>query len=453
MYRAAIRKVTEIPGPQSLAIMARRAVAVPRGVFHSTPIVVASGRGATVEDVDGNRYLDFAGGIGTLNVGYSAPAVVHAIRAQLERFTHTCFSVAAYESYISVAERLARLTPGRFAKKTLLVNTGAEAVENAVKIARYATGRPGIICFEDAFHGRTLLTLSLTSKVHPYKAGFGPMVSDVVRAPFAYCYRCARNLKYPECGVGCIDVLEDRFRRYADPATIAALIVEPVLGEGGFVVPPREYLPKVAELCRRYGILLIADEIQTGFGRTGRMFASEHFGLEPDLLVTAKSLAGGLPLAAVVGRAELMDGPGVGSLGGTFAGNPLACAAAEAVLDMFERDGLLERAEQIGAQIESRARRWAAGLQIIGEVRRLGAMVGIELVRDRQSKEPAAEETNAMVRFAAERGVLLIAAGTFGNVIRILVPLVVSTEELDEGLDVLERCIEEVAAAPAPVHA
>jgi 4-aminobutyrate aminotransferase/(S)-3-amino-2-methylpropionate transaminase len=295
--------------------------------------------------------------------------------------------------------------------------------------------------------------LSLTSKIHPYKAGFGPMVSDVVRAPFAYCYRCSGNLEYPQCGLACIETLEDRLCRYADPGAIAALIVEPVLGEGGFVVPPPEYLPKVADLCRRYGILLIADEIQTGFGRTGRMFACEHFGLQPDLLVTGKSLAGGLPLAAVVGRAELMDAPGLGSLGGTFAGNPLACAAAEAVLDIYERTDLLARAEQIGAEIASRAQRWAADLQMVGEVRRLGAMVGIELVRDRQRKKPAAQETTAIVRLAAERGVLLIGAGTFGNVVRILVPLVVSPEQLGEGLEVLHRCFEEVAATPAPAYA
>ena len=443
--RKAIRQLTEIPGPKSRAIMGRRQAAVPRGIYHATPIVAASARGAVVEDVDGNTYLDFAGGIGTLNVGHSAPAVVDAIRGQLDQFTHTCFSVAAYENYISLAERLAKLTPGRFPKKAMFVNSGAEGIENAVKIARCASGRPGLLCFEDAFHGRTLLTLSLTSKVHPYKAGFGPFISDTLRVPFAYCYRCAYDRSYPDCTTACIDAIEDRFTRHADPRAIAAVVVEPVLGEGGFVVPPREYLGRLAELCRRYGILVIADEVQSGFGRTGRMFACEHYGLEPDILVAAKSLAGGLPLAAIIGRAEIMDAPGVGGLGGTFAGNPLALAAAHAVLDIFETGDLLRRAESIGERVESRAATWAARYDAVGEVRRLGAMVGIELVKDRASRRPAKDETNEIIRLACERGVIMMPAGTFGNVIRILVPLVVSDAELDEGLDVLEGCLEAVS--------
>jgi 4-aminobutyrate aminotransferase/(S)-3-amino-2-methylpropionate transaminase len=441
-----IRTVTAIPGPRSTAVFARRDAAVPRGVFHATPVVVSSAQGAAVEDVDGNRYLDFAGGIGTLNVGHSAPAVVAAVRAQLDRFTHTCFSVAAYESYVALAERLARLTPGGFAKKAMFVNSGAEAVENAIKIARRATGRPGVLCFEDAFHGRTYMALSLTSKVG-YKAGMGPFAGEVLRVPYAYCYRCAYGRSPDECAVACVDAIADRFARHMEPQAIAAVIVEPVLGEGGFVVPPAAFLPKLAALCREHGILVIADEVQTGFGRTGRMFACEHTGLEPDILVTAKSLAGGLPLAAVVGRAELMDAPAVGGLGGTFGGNPLALAAAHAVLDEFERVDLLARAERIGALIEARARRWALTHPLVGDVRRIGAMAAIELVRDRDSKTPAKEETNDIVRLACQRGVILIAAGTYGNVIRILVPLVVTDEELDEGLDVLEGCVAEVAAA------
>src|SRR5919199_5093967 len=270
---ALIQLHTEVPGPRSRALMARRVAAVPRGIAHSTPVFAASADGARVTDVDDNVLLDFTGGIGVMNVGHSDARVLEAIKEQASRFTHTCFSVAPYESYVALAERLAKVTPGSFAKKTLFVNSGAEAVENAVKIARHATGRPGVICFEDAFHGRTLLALSLTSKVAPYKLGFAPFVSDVLRVPYAYCYRCAYDANYPSCEIACIDQIEDRFKRYADPKTIAAMIVEPVLGEGGFVVPPRGYLKRLEELCRRHGIIFIVDEVQTGFGRTGRLFA------------------------------------------------------------------------------------------------------------------------------------------------------------------------------------
>jgi 4-aminobutyrate aminotransferase / (S)-3-amino-2-methylpropionate transaminase / 5-aminovalerate transaminase len=441
-----IKLVTEIPGPRSRAVMTRREAVVPRGIFHATPIVAASASGATVQDVDGNTFLDFAGGIGVLNVGHAAPPVVTAVREQLSKFTHTCFSVAAYESYVSLAERLVAVTPGAFPKKVMFANSGAEGIENAVKIARVATGRPGVLCFEDAFHGRTLLTLSLTSKIS-YKAGMAPFVPDVLRVPYGYCYRCAYGLTYPSCKVHCAtDAIEDAFRRHADPSSLAAVVVEPVLGEGGFVVPPREYLGELAAVCRRHGILVIADEVQTGFGRTGRFFACEHFGVEPDLLVTAKSLAAGLPLAAVVGRSELMDAPGIGGLGGTYGGNPLALAAAHAVLDMLSDGSLIRRAETIGRAVEARARLWADRQTIIGDIRRLGGMVAMELVEDRHTRAPAPDVTAAMVRRAAERGVILMPAGTYGNVIRVLVPLVVTDEQLTEGLDVIEACLAEVGA-------
>jgi 4-aminobutyrate aminotransferase/(S)-3-amino-2-methylpropionate transaminase len=426
--------------------MVRRQAAIPRGISHATPVFVASADGSHLTDVDGNVFLDFAGGIGVMNVGHSDPAVVDAIKRQAERFTHTCFSVAPYEGYVSLAERLAALTPGSFAKKALFVNSGAEAIENAVKIARHATGRPGVLCFEDAFHGRTLLALSLTSKVSPYKLGFGPFASDAVRVPYAYCYRCAYEETFPGCAFACVSALEDHFKRYADPQTIAAVVVEPVLGEGGFVVPPLGYLSQLVTVCRRHGMLLIADEVQTGFGRTGRMFACEHEGIEPDLLVTAKSLGGGLPLAAVIGRAELMDGPAEGGLGGTYAGNPLACAAAHAVLDRFESGELLQRSEAIGVRVEARARAWSQQFGIVGDVRRRGAMVGVELVRNRETKEPAKHETDEIIRMACERGVLLIAAGTCGNVVRFLTPLVISDDELDEGLEVMTACLAAVAS-------
>ena len=446
---SAIQIRTAIPGPRSRALMTRRHAAVPRGISHATPVFAASADGARVTDVDDNVFLDFAGGIGVMNVGHSDGHVVEALRTQAARFTHTCFAVAPYESYVSLAERLAALTPGSFPKKTLLLNSGAEAIENAVKIARHATGRPGVLCFEDGFHGRTWLALSLTSKVNPYKTGYGPFAADVWRVPYAYCYRCAFARTHPGCELECVSSLDDYFKRHVDPRTIAAVVVEPVLGEGGFVVPPLGYLSQLTACCRKFGMLIIADEVQTGFGRTGRMFACEHDGVEPDLLVTAKSLAAGLPLAAIVGRAELMDSPGEGGLGGTYAGTPLACAAAHAVLDRFESGELLRRSEAIGVRIEARVREWAQSFALVGDIRRRGAMVGVELVRNRQTREPAKHETEDLIRMACERGVLLIAAGTFGNVVRFLTPLIISDDELDEGLEVMTSCLASVAAQAA----
>src|SRR5690349_10636945 len=341
-----IQLKTSVPGPKSKALGQRRAAAVPRGLSHATPIYVARAEGAMLEDVDGNRFIDLAGGIGCVNMGHRSPGVVKAIHEQTERFLHTCVQVTPYESYVRLAERLNELTPGKFPKKTLFVNTGAEAVENAVKVARAYTKRPGIIAFEDAFHGRTMMTLALTSKTHPYKAGFQPFPGEVYRIPFGYCYRCSYSLKYPSCDIYCARHLEDTFKRVVAAEDVAAVIAEPVLVEGGFVNPPPEFFRIIMEICHRHGVLFIADEVQSGFGRTGKMFASEHYGIEPDLIVTAKSLGGGLPLAAVTGRAEIMDAPGPGGLGGTFAGNPVSCAAANAVLDAFENHDLLARANE-----------------------------------------------------------------------------------------------------------
>ena len=337
-----------------------------------------------------------------------------------------------------------RSLPGDFPKKTLLVNSGAEAVENAVKIARAYTRRPAVICFEDAFHGRTLLAMSLTSKTHPYKAGFEPFASDVYRIPYAYCYRCSYGLTYPSCGMHCGHHLEDTFARVVAAESVAAIIVEPVLGEGGFVAPPPEFLGTVQEICRRHGIVFIADEVQTGLGRTGRLFACEHFGVAPDLLVTAKSLGGGLPLAAVTGRAEIMDHTGPGSLGGTFGGNPLACEAALAVLDIMERDKLPERAAQLGERFVTRARAWQARWPLIGDIRGVGAMQAMELVRSRETQEPAAEETKQIARYCYEHGLIVLSAGSYSNVIRILMPLVITDEQFEEGLGVLESALEAV---------
>ncbi len=432
--------------------MSRREACVPRGMYHASQLVVASARGCIVNDVDGNRFIDFAGGIGTLNVGHSHPSVVSAVRKQLDLLIHMCFAIAPYENYISLAERLTRLTPGKFPKKVLFANSGAEAVENAVKIARHATGRTAILCFEDAFHGRTLTALALTSKIQPYKAGMGPFEANIIRVPYAYCYRCSYNLEYPSCGIACVDKIEEHFLRYVEPQSIAAMIVEPILGEGGFVVPPKEYLTKLADLCKRHGILTIADEIQTGMGRTGRMFASEHYDFVPDILLAAKSLADGFPLSAVVGRAEVMDSPGLGGLGGTFGGNPVTLAAAHAVLDVMESEGLLARADAIGSRIEDRLRKWAVGSPLVGEIRRLGAMVGVELVRDGQTREPATKEAAKFVKMACQRGVIVITAGTYGNVIRFLPPLVISDAELDEGLDVLEQCFRAIDPSPSTAN-
>ncbi len=441
---ATIQLRTPIPGPRSQELMQRRLAAVPRGTYHVTPIFVARAEGAVLEDVDGNRLIDFAGGIGCLNVGHRAPAVVSALRRQLDRFLHTCFHVTPYEGYVRLAERLNGLVPGDFPKKTLLVNSGAEAVENAVKIARCFTRRPAIICFEDAFHGRTLLTLSLTSKTHPYKSGFEPFVGDVYRIPYAYCYRCAYSLEYPTCKVFCAHHLDDAFKRVVAAESVAALLVEPVLGEGGFVVPPPEFFSILQEICRRHDILFIADEVQTGFGRTGSFFACERYGIIPDILVTAKSLGGGLPLAAVIGRAEIMDAPEVGALGGTFGGNPLACEGALAVLEILEQEGLLARANRLGECFAERARAWKHRWPLVGDTRGLGAMQAIELVRSRESKEPAEEETKEIVRYCYEHGLVVLSTGSYGNVIRLLVPLVITEEQFNEGLDVLEAALQSI---------
>src|SRR6266850_1320794 len=435
---------TPIPGPRSQELMKRRDAAVVQAAYHATPVFVAKAEGAVVEDVDGNRLIDFAGGIGCLNTGHRAPAVVEAVRHQLDRFLHTSFNVLPYESYVAVCEKLNALTPGNFRKKTLLVNTGAEATENAIKIARSYTKRPAIISFEDAFHGRTYMAMAVTSKTHPYKAGFAPFPSDVYRVPFAYCYRCSYSLKYPECDLYCARHLEDTFKRVVANEEVAAVIAEPVLGEGGFIAPPLDYFKVLIELCHKHGILFIADEVQTGFGRTGALFASERYGIEPDLIVTAKSLGGGLPLAAVTGRADMMDAPGPGGLGGTFAGNPLSCAAALAVLDLFEKENLLARANELGDRFQKRARQWQKRWPIVGDVRGLGGMQAIELVKSVDSREPAADETRQITQFCYEHGLITITAGSYSNVVRVLVPLVVTDQQLDEGLDVLESALQMV---------
>src|SRR5580765_6489055 len=452
---ATIQLQTAIPGPKSKALAARRVDAIPRGLSIGTPVYVAKAEDAWLEDVDGNRYLDFAGGIGCLNVGHRREPVVSAVKAQLDRFLHTCIQVTPYESYVRLAERMNQVTPGKFPKKTLFVNSGAEAVENAVKIARAHTGRSGIIAFEDAFHGRTMMTLALTSKTHPYKAGFAPFPGDVYRIPYAYCYRCSYSLTYPSCDLFCARHLEDTFKRVVASEDVAAVIAEPVLGEGGFVAPPPDYFRVLIDICHKHGVLFIADEVQTGFGRTGALFACERYGIEPDIIISAKSIGGGLPLAAITGRAEIMDAPGPGGLGGTFAGNPVACEAALAVLDMFEQQDLNARANELGELFQKRAKAWQSRWPMIGEVRGLGAMQALELVQSQDKREPATEDTKAITQYCYEHGLITISAGTYGNVIRLLMPLVITDNQMDEALDVLEGALKtvyekkhEVAAQP-----
>ncbi len=432
--------VTEIPGPRSRELFERRAAAIPPGVANLHPIVTARASGAIVEDVDGNRFIDFATGISVLNVGHAAPEVVRAAQAQLELDTHTCFHVTANEPYIALAERLNALAPGDFPKKTMFANSGAEAVENAIKIARHATKRPAVVTFDHAFHGRTLLGMSLTAKVMPYKQGFGPFAPEVYRLPFAYPYRWPSG---PErCAEEALAYARDEMHKHIGEENIAAVIVEPIQGEGGFIVPAPGFLKGLAELCAEHGIVFISDEIQAGMGRAGRWFAIEDEGVVPDMVTTAKSLGGGLPISAVTGRAELMDSVHVGGLGGTYGGNPVAAAAALAVLDKIEREDLLAAARRVGEVVASRFGEMQAKHQVIGDVRGRGAMWAVELVADRATKEPLAAETmSAISRTALERGVIVLTAGTYGNVIRLLPPLTIDEALLGEGLSILDEAI------------
>jgi 4-aminobutyrate aminotransferase / (S)-3-amino-2-methylpropionate transaminase / 5-aminovalerate transaminase len=450
---------TEIPGPKSRALLARRAKAVPRGVPAVTPIAVVHAEGAVITDADGNRLIDFGGGIGVVNTGHRHPGVVAAVREQLDRFAHVCFPVSTYEPYVALAERLNRVTPGNHEKRSFFVNSGAEAVENAVKVARFFSGRQAIVCFEHGFHGRTNLAMALTSKVMPYKKGFGPFAPEVYRIPFPYCYRCENGTQRgsgagaPRAGGQCCMAdrgkLEQMFASLVDPDSVAAIIMELELGEGGFVPAPKEYVATLAQFARDHGILFIADEIQTGFGRTGKLFACEHYGLVPDLIVTAKSLAGGLPLAAVTGRADVMEAPHIGGLGGTYGGNPLACAAALAVLDAMEAERIPERGRQMGERIVARFREWADQYPCIGDVRGLGAMVGMELVTDRESKTPDKALTGRLLNAALERGLILLSSGTYGNTVRVLAPLTAEAGIIEEGLAVMEESLAVVTGSGA----
>ncbi len=400
------------------------------------PVVIQEGRGATVTDVDGNTFLDFTGGVGCLNVGHSHPRVVEAAQQQLADFSHTDFTIIPYELYVTLAERLVELTPIGGPAKAAFFNAGTEAVENAIKFARSYTKRPAVIAFEGAFHGRTLLSMTMTSKTHPYKAGLGPFAPEVYRVPFPNDYRG------PDSGTA-LAALERALVSQVAAESVAAVVVEPVQGEGGFVVAPRAFLEGVRRICDEHGIVLVVDEVQTGFGRTGRMWAIEHYGIEPDLMLVAKSIAGGLPLSGVIGRAEIMDAPPDSAIGGTYVGNPVAQAAAIAVLDVIADEELVERAASIGEAVRARMESWAARYDAVGDVRGLGAMLAIELVGDRKTKEPAPELASAVIEAAARSGLLLLKSGLYSNCLRVLAPLVLSDGELDEALDVWESALEE----------
>jgi 4-aminobutyrate aminotransferase/(S)-3-amino-2-methylpropionate transaminase len=439
-----------LPGANSRALLARRQEFVARGVSSATNVFAQQAEGAIIKDVDGNSFIDFAGGIGVMNVGHSRPEVIQAIVEQAQKFTHTCFSVMMYEPYVALAERLCRLTPGDFPKKALFLNSGAEAVENAVKIARYATGRPAIITFDNAFHGRTLMTMTMTAKVKPYKHRFGPYAPEVYRAPFPYAYR--QNMTPQEASRYCIQELERMFTGVVAPDQVAAMIIEPVQGEGGFMITPPGFLRDLKALCEQHSILLIADEIQSGFCRTGKMFAVEHDNIAPDLITIAKSMGAGMPIGGVIGRADIMDAPPPGTLGGTYSGNPVACAAALAVLDIYEREDLAARSQAIGQTVMERFHKLQERYAMIGEIRGLGGMVAMELVKDRATKEPDAPTTSAILIAAHQRGLLLLKAGMYDNVIRVLVPLNITDEQLQKALNILETAFSAVTTSePAPI--
>ena len=439
-----------IPGEKSRALLARRQQFVARGVSSTMNVFAARADGAIIEDVDGNRYIDFAGGIGVMNVGHSRPEVVKAIAEQAEKFTHTCFSVMMYEPYIELAERLTRLAPGNFPKKAIFFNSGAEAVENAVKIARYATGRPAVIVFDNGYHGRTLLAMSMTAKVKPYKYRFGPYAPEIYRAPFPYPYRM--NMTPSQATDACIAELRRMFIGEVAPDQVAAIVVEPVQGEGGFMPAPPGFLKALKALCEEHGILFVADEIQSGFCRTGQMFAVNHDGVEPDMLLIAKSMGAGMPISGVIGRAEVMDAPPPGTLGGTYSGNPVACAAALAVLDIFEREDFAARSREIGRVATERFLQLQKQYPMIGDVRGQGGMLAMEFVKDRTTKEPDPQAVSDILAAAHQRGLALISAGMYSNVVRVLVPLNITNAQLQQGLDILSEAIATVANAAATAH-
>lgn len=439
-----INLVTDLPGPNSAALVARREAATPRGAAKLTPVAIVKAEGAAVTDADGNTLLDFAGGIGVLAVGHCPPNVVEAIQKQTADLIHLCAIVGTYPSYVEVAELMNEVTPGDFPKKTVLLNSGAEGLETAVKIARASTGRPAIIVFEGAYHGRTNLTLAMTSKYGLFKKGFGPFAPEIYRLPFPNVYRRPAGMTEEQYIDDCIARLDYAFTSQVDPSAVAAVVIETVQGEGGFIATPPKFLQRIRDLCTQHGIVYVADEVQCGFGRTGKLFAVEHYNIAPDLIVTAKSLAAGMPLAAVTGKAEVMDGPHPGGLGGTYSGNPLACVAAVEAINMIREPAFLERANQIGARIREHLMDLQAEIPLIGDVRGLGAMMLTELVKDRDLKTPASDETLQLTTECFKRGLIAIRAGLFSNCIRFLPPLNITDEQVDEGMGVIAEAIRVV---------
>jgi len=432
---------TAIPGPRSLELAARRKAALPAGVGATMPIFAERAFGGIVVDVDGNSFIDLGGGIAVLNVGSSAPLVVEAVNEQVQRFTHTCFQVTGFEGYVALAERLNALAPGADEKRSFFVNSGAEAVENAVKIARSFTGRQAVVVFDHAFHGRTLLTMSLTAKAMPYKSGFGPFAPEVYRVPFSYPYRCTAGAPPERCGEACADLAIAAMDKQIGGDRIACVLVEPVQGEAGVIIPGAGFLPRLAEYCKEHGIVFIADEVQAGMARTGQMFSCEHFGIVPDLITTAKGLGGGLPIGGVTGRADVMDAVHPGGLGSTFGGSPVSCAAALGALSEIESRGLCGRARHIGEVFKARLANLAEEVPAIGDVRVIGAMAALEFVTDPHTKQPDPVAVSRVLSACHAEGIILLKAGTYDNSVRLLPPLVISDDLLNDGLSVLEKAV------------
>lgn len=433
---------TILPGDKSKELMERREKAVPKGVSYGAPLFAQSAEGALIKDVDGNTFIDFVGAIGTINVGHCHPKVKRALHEQVDQFIHTGFNIMMYEAYIELAERLARIAPGNHEKKVLLQNSGAEAVENAVKIARKFTKRQGIVSFSKGFHGRTLLTMTMTSKVKPYKYEFGPFAPEVYKAPYPYNYRRPQGLTVEQYEEYMVEEFRNFLITEVAPETIAAVVMEPIQGEGGFIIPGKHFVQGVYQACKENGILFIADEIQTGFARTGSYFAMEHFGIVPDLITVSKSLGAGVPISGVIGRKEIMDQSEPGELGGTYSGSPLGCRAALAVLDIMEEEQLNERAKKIGNRVMEKFEQLYESYECIGDIRGLGAMCAMEIVEDRKTKMPSKKLTNEIIQEANKRGLLLLSAGVYGNVIRLLMPIVITDEQLEEGLEILKQSLE-----------
>jgi 4-aminobutyrate aminotransferase/(S)-3-amino-2-methylpropionate transaminase len=435
--------VTAPPGPKSRELVEKRNDLIPPGVYLVQPVTIAESKGAVMKDVDGNVYIDFTSGIGVTSLGHCVDEIVETISNQAARLIHSCIHVVNYEPYLDLAKRLIEVTPGSFKKRALLLNSGSEAVENAVKVVRQYTGRPGIISFENSFHGRTYMAMTLTGKWDPYKVKYGPFVPGVYMTPFAYCYRCAFHLEYPGCGLHCVHHIEKSIlKTQVPPDQVAAIISEPIQGEGGFIDPPPDFFKELRGICDEHGIQLIIDEIQTGFARTGKMWAIEHYGVEPDVMVMAKAIASGLPLSAVVSRDELMSDVHPGSLGGTYGGNPIACATALKVLEIVEREKIVDKAAKLGRKLRKRLDEFHEEFEVIGEVRGKGPMLAMELVKDRASKEPNPEAASKVMKECLASGLLTLKAGLYGNCIRLHPPLTIEDELLEKGLAIMEKAFK-----------